>query len=361
MVEGRGYDSTMRVIVVGASGNIGTALLERLEQESAVTEIRAVARRLPSEPSAGGTLTWHEANIAKDDLDTIVRGADAVVHLAWLFQPTHRPAQTWANNAVGTARLLEAVERCQVTSLVVTSSVAAYSPRHDEEPVDETWPTHGASTAAYAREKAYVERLLDAFEARVTHCTVTRLRPAFVFQRRAATQQRRLFMGPLVPGSIVRPGLVPVLPTPKGLLLQTVHSRDVATALASAILARTPGAFNICADEIVTPTQLADLFKARQATVPARLARAALKAAWSAHAVPANPELLDALLSVPMMSNVKAKAEWGWAPTVSAQDALGEFFEGLRAGEGHPTPPLDPKGSGPLRAQEFGTGVGSRP
>ncbi|MBA2445698.1 MAG: NAD-dependent epimerase/dehydratase family protein [Nocardioidaceae bacterium] len=348
----------MRVVVVGASGNIGTALLEQLEQEVAVTQIDAVARRSPRQQSEA-QVRWHQADITADDLDPIFRGADAVVHLAWLFQPTHRPSDTWANNAVGTARLLDAVERCHVKALVVSSSVAAYSPRRDEEPVDETWPTHGASTAAYAREKAYVERLLDAFEARVTHCTVTRLRPAFVFHRRTATQQRRLFMGPLVPGSLVRPGLIPILPTPAGLLLQTVHSNDVGRAFAAALLAKTPGSFNVCADGVVTPPQLAELFKARQTTVPPRLARAALRAAWTAHAVPANPELLDALLAVPMMSNERAKAAWAWAPTVSATDALREFLEGLRQGEGHPTPPLEPETSGPLRAQEFGTGVGN--
>ena len=351
----------MRVVVVGASGNIGTALLEQLDREAAVAEIAAVARRLPSPTSSKpqARVTWHQADVTADELDPIFGDADVVVHLAWLFQPTHRPSDTWANNAVGTARLLDAVERCQVKALVVSSSVAAYSPRQNEEPVDETWPTHGASTAAYAREKAYVERLLDAFEARVTRCTVTRLRPAFVFHRRAAIQQRRLFMGPLVPGNLLRPGLIPLLPTPAGLLLQTVQSDDVGKAFAAAILANTPGAFNVCADGVLTPQQLAELFKARQATVPARLARAALKAAWTAHAVPANAELLDALLTVPMMSNARAKAEWGWAPTVSAADALSEFFEGLRRGEGHPTPPLDPENSGPLRAQEFGTGIGN--
>ncbi|MBA3265127.1 MAG: NAD-dependent epimerase/dehydratase family protein [Nocardioidaceae bacterium] len=351
----------MRVVVVGASGNIGTALLEKLEGEAAVTEVAAVARRLPPVAPTSPTVTWHRGDIATDDLDPLLRGADVVVHLAWLFQPTHRPSSTWANNAVGTARLLEAVERSQAKALVVATSVAAYSPRQDDQLVDESWPTHGASTAAYAREKAYVERLLDAFKAQVKRCVVTRLRPAFVFHRRTATQQRRLFMGPLVPGSLVRPSLIPVLPTPAGLLLQTVHSDDVGSAIASAVVAGTPGAFNICADGVLTPRQLAELFNARQATVPARLARAALKAAWTAHAVPANPELLDALLAVPMMSNARAKAEWDWVPTVSAVDALGEFFEGLRRGEAHPTPPLDADTGGRLRTEEFGTGVGSRP
>jgi hypothetical protein len=33
--------------------------------------------------------------MTSDDLVPHFRGADAVVHLAWLFQPTHDPATTW--------------------------------------------------------------------------------------------------------------------------------------------------------------------------------------------------------------------------------------------------------------------------
>ena len=114
--------------------------------------------------------------------------ADAVVHLAWRFQPTRDPEVTWQTNAVGTHRLLDAVTTAGTSAVVCASSIAAYSPATGDEPVDESWPTDGTSAAAYCREKAYVERLLDAFEQRSPAARVVRLRPAFVFQRVAASR-----------------------------------------------------------------------------------------------------------------------------------------------------------------------------
>jgi nucleoside-diphosphate-sugar epimerase len=42
----------MRVVVIGATGNVGTSLLESLEPETQVDEIVAVARRAPGRAGA---------------------------------------------------------------------------------------------------------------------------------------------------------------------------------------------------------------------------------------------------------------------------------------------------------------------
>lgn len=353
----------MKIVIFGASGNVGTALIESLLAESPGVQIVAVARRLPADEaklSGRADVEWRSADIRHDALDPLLDGADTVVQLAWLFHPSHRPDVTWANNVIGAVRLLDAVERCAVPSLVVSSSVAAYSPRESSDPVDEWWPTHGTSPAAYTREKAYVERLLDGFEARVPACRVVRMRPAFVFHERAAVQQRRLFAGPLLPGSLVRPGLIPVLPLPSGLLLQTVHADDIGRAFAAAVFSNAAGAFNLCADELLSRRDLGELFEARTVAVPPRVVRTALRAAWTMHAVPAAPDLFDALMRVPVMANDRAKVELSWQPQVSASDAIRDFLAGLRRGTGYPTPPLDAATSGPVRSREFATGVGQR-
>jgi nucleoside-diphosphate-sugar epimerase len=353
----------MRLVIFGATGNVGTAVIENLRADAAVSEIVAVARRLPldvPQPDAGTVPQWRATDIARDNLDALVDGADCVISLAWLFHPSHRPDATWDNNVVGAARLLEAVERCGVGSLIVSSSIAAYSPRTSSDPVDESWPTHGASSAAYSREKAYVERLLDTFEARVPACRVVRMRPAFIFHPRAASQQRRLFGGPFVPGGVVRPGLVPVLPLPAGLLLQTVHADDIGRAFAAAAVTDVSGAFNLCAHDVLRADDIAQIFDARPVTVSAKVFKAALKAAWTVHAVPAAPELFDALMRLPVMSNARALAQLGWKPQVSAADSVRDFLTGLQRGSRYPTPPLDPATSGKLRVHELGTGVGSR-
>jgi UDP-glucose 4-epimerase len=347
-------------VIIGASGNIGTSTIEALLETPAVTRVVAVARRIPDADgrSESARVEWHSCDIVHDELDSLLHGADAVIHLAWLFQPSHRPERTWANNVIGSVRLFEAVERCGVGALIVSSSIAAYSPRANIEAVDESWATHGTSSAAYTREKAYVERLLDGFELRVPMCRVVRMRPAFVFQERAASQQRRLFAGPLVPGSLVRPGLIPVLPVPAGLLLQTVHASDVGRAFAAAVGSDVRGAFNLCADQVLDGGDLAALFDARPVVVPPAVVKSALRAAWTVHAVPAAPDLFDALMRLPVMSNARAKTELGWQPRISAAGALQEFLKGLRSGAGYPTPPLRAGGAGPMRATEIATGVG---
>jgi nucleoside-diphosphate-sugar epimerase len=116
-----------RVVVIGASGNVGTSVLEALSRDPEVGSIVAVARRTPRDWTRPKT-TWRQADVGTDDLVALVRGADAVIHLAWLFQPTHRPATTWQNNVIGSIRVFDAVASAGVPVLIYASSVGAYSP-----------------------------------------------------------------------------------------------------------------------------------------------------------------------------------------------------------------------------------------
>jgi nucleoside-diphosphate-sugar epimerase len=287
-----------------------------------------------------------------------VENADAVVHLGWVFQPSHRPDETWRNNAVGAARVLQACGRANVRRLVVSSSVAAYSPALDDEPVLDDYPTHGASSAAYCREKAYVERLLDQFELEQPGVRVCRVRPAFVFQRSSASQQRRLFAGPLVPGRLVRPSLIPALPVPRGLRLQAVHSDDVADAIAACVTSDAAGAFNLAADGVLGATELAELFDARPVEVSPGMVRGVLASSWTARMVPAPPDLFDALMRLPLMSTTRARRELGWSPQHTASAAVAQFLQGLRAGAGDATPPLHADSGPTERLNDLVGGVG---
>lgn len=333
----------MKVVVFGASGNIGSAVLRKLTSDRE-HDVVGVARRKPDVPqeSVFASVHWQAADVARDDLDGIVAGADAVVHLAWMFQPTRRPAVTWAANAVGSRRVLEAVGRQGVGAVVCASSIAAYSPVDHDDPVDEGWRTDGASEAAYAREKAYVERVLDGFEAAHPEVRVVRMRPAFVFQRSAASEQRRIFGGSLARPTFFDPRHIPLLPVPKGFRLQTVHAGDVARAFSAAVRRPVTGAFNLAADEVLRRQELGDLLGARTFEVPVGAARAALAAAWQTRLAPAPPELFDALVRLPVMSTDRARQELGWAPAHSAADALGSFFSGAHQRAGSTLPPLHP-------------------
>jgi nucleoside-diphosphate-sugar epimerase len=255
--------------------------------------------------------------------------------------------------------LFEAAAAAGVGALIYASSVGAYSPGPGRR-VDESWPTHSVPTAAYGREKAYVERLLDAFEARHPDIRVVRLRPAFIFQRQAATEQRRIFAGPLLPSALLRPGRLPVVPWPSGLQFQALHADDVAEAYRLAVVGDGRGAYNVAADPVIDAASLGEVFGARVVSVPGALAHAGLSAAWRLHLVPAEPALLDLALQLPLLDTTRIRTELGWSPTVSSLDALREALEGMADHAGAQTPPLAPD-SMAGRLNEVATRVGEQP
>jgi UDP-glucose 4-epimerase len=348
----------MRVVVTGASGNVGTSLLRALAADDRVQSVLGIARRRPRENFA--KTTWAEVDVSRDALEPHMRGADAVVHLAWLIQPSRDEATLRSTNVAGSARVFEAAARAGVSRLVYASSVGAYSPGPKDRAVDETWPTQGIATSFYSRHKAEVERILDRFETTNSDVRVVRMRPGLIFKREAASEIRRLFIGPLLPGFFLRRSLIPVVPDVPRLRFQAVHSHDVAEAYRLALTRDVRGPFNIAAEPVLDPGELGRLLGARPVSVPARLLRAAAAVTWRLRLQPAPEGWVDMALAVPIMDVSRARQELGWAPRLTAGDALLDLLRGLREGAGEETPPLDPNAGGPARIGEFASGVGAR-
>jgi nucleoside-diphosphate-sugar epimerase len=283
-----------------------------------------------------------------------------VVHLAWLIQPSRDRAVTSSVNVEGSRRVFAAAAAAGVGAVVHASSIGAYSPGPYRARVDESWPTGGIETSFYSRDKAAAERLLDAVEREHPGLRVARLRPGIIMQRDAAEEIRRLFAGPLLPSTLVRPELLPVLPIPRGLRLQVVHADDVADAYRRVVLdARARGAFNVAAEPILDGRTIARALGAVPVPIPANLTRALATATWKARLQPTPPGWFDMALRAPMMRTDRIRA-LGWRPTVDAVAALRELLQGLKDRADHPTPPLDRRASGRSRAEELRTGVGAR-
>jgi UDP-glucose 4-epimerase len=348
----------MRIAIIGATGNVGTALVAALAADPAVDEIVGIARRPPA-PDFPLT-RFVRADIARDELAEAFDGADAVVHLAWEIQPSRDRKRLWRTNVLGTERVLAAAGRVGVRRVVAASSVAVYGPGPKSRMVDESWPSTGIRSSTYSMHKVMLERLLDLHEERHPDQAVIRLRPALIFQRSSASEQRRLFAGPFVPTALLRPGRLPLLPDIAGLRFQAVHTADIAQAYRLALLNEgARGAYNVAAEPVLDLRAIARERRARTLRVPRRAARAAFSAAYALRLHPAEPSWLDLALETPLISPERIAGELGWSPQRSALHAIGEVLDGMADGAGGATPPLAAPPGLAGRLEELRGGLGA--
>jgi UDP-glucose 4-epimerase len=334
----------MRVVVIGASGNAGTALLRRLSNEPDV-EVTGVARRLPpgdQAPYAG--VQWHSIDIAAPEavpaLTAVLTGADAVVHLAWQIQPSHDQRRLYEANVLGSRAVIEATVRAGVPSLVFASSVGVYAPGPKQRLVDESWPRTGIVESSYSRHKALVEGLLDRAEEDHPTLRVVRLRPGLILQRDAGTEIGRYFAGPLLPAPLLRFQRIPVIPSNPRLRVQAVHADDVAEAYTRVLRSDVRGAFNIAAGPVLDPAVAAEVFHGVQVPVPSAVLYGAAFVSWSLRLQPVDAGWVHLGLKVPLMSCERASAELGWHPSRDAVSTLTELVGGIAERAHTPSPPL---------------------
>lgn len=344
----------MRLAVVGATGNLGTAVLRQLKDRPEVGSVVGIARRLPdtgSDPYS--TAEWRTADIQFQESRSVLaeafEGADAVIHLAWLIQPNSERDLLRRVNVDGTRHVLEAAEKAGVPQITVASSVGAYSPVEDDELRGEDWPTEGIPTSHYSVDKAAQERVLDEFEAAHPEIALARIRPGLIFQADAGSEIQRYFAGSWAPVQILRRMRPPLIPLPEGIRAQAVHADDVAAAFAEAAVRDARGAFNVCADDILDAQAISRVVGqgrnggGRNIPLPGAPLRPLIRAANRAGVLPMDEGWLDMAHRVPLMDTTRAREELGWSPSRTAAEALEDLIRGMSEGTGRASVPMRPR------------------
>ncbi|MFD2395783.1 NAD-dependent epimerase/dehydratase family protein [Prauserella oleivorans] len=333
----------MKVVVTGATGNVGTALL-RLLRPAREWTVTGVARRLPDrvrEPY--DWVDWISADVGdpaeRDRLAGAVDGADAVVHLAWAIHPSRDDPPMGRTNVAGTRAVLRAAGEAGVPHLVVASSVAAYTPPPRWSRVTEDWPCGGVPASAYSRGKVWLERELDAFAARHPTTAVTRLRPCAILQRDAAGQFTRWLLSNLLPGAAVGRPWLP-LPLWPRLRAQAVHAEDVAAAVRAAVDQRAAGSFNLAAEPVLDARELAAELGGPQLPVPLAVTSPLAWLTWRAGVQPVHPGWLALADKAALVDTARARDLLGWEPRHDTRSTIASFAAGIRDGAGHGSAPL---------------------
>ena len=175
----------MKVLITGAHGKVGRAATQALLD--AGHDVLATDLTRPGfERRAEGTARYQMADLTDaGEAFAVVRGVDAVVHVAAIPEPTGNPAHVvFRTNLMATFNVLEAAVRFGVKRFVNISSETVpgfFFPERDflpdYAPVDEEHPAHPQDP--YALSKHFGEQLMNAAVDRSDIRCIS-LRPSWV-------------------------------------------------------------------------------------------------------------------------------------------------------------------------------------
>ncbi len=221
------------VLVTGASGYLGSKLVNLLSGKTEIQQIIGADVRAPSFQS--NKVVSYSRDIRRD-CDDLMRkhNVDAVIHSAWILPPIHDKARMEDINLNGTRAVVQSVLRAGVRHLLFTSSTTAYGFHPDNDrPLTEESRLRGNEDFTYSKCKRIIDLELQEFARANPEMIVTIVRPCFIVGPG--------FNNPMA--TYLKKKLVP-LPSQRA-PLQVVHEDDVTKAICRLLFLQKAGVYNI--------------------------------------------------------------------------------------------------------------------
>ena len=304
----------MRYVITGGAGYIGSRLVDFLSRRDDTEKI--VVCDVASPRSYVPKSEFERVDVRDRDgvRATLERARpDAVVHLAFILNPSHDEALMYDVDVNGTHNVLEAAAGAGTQQVLVTSSGVAYGAFPDNPvPLTEEHPVRGVSAFSYARDKTESDRICQLWAAKYPERTMTIVRPCIVF-------------GPNVNNYLVRLWTKQPFAADPGTLdndIQFVHEDDVVEAITALLLGRHGGAFNVAGDGVMTSRECAEMIGSPIRRMRVRAYRGLARAMWNLRLSEAPPGSVDFALYPWIVSNDKLKRETGWSPRHTTRETF---------------------------------------
>lgn len=304
----------MRYVITGGAGYIGSRLVDFLSRREDTEKI--VVCDVASPRSYVPKSEFERVDVRDRDgvRATLERAKpDALVHLAFILNPSHDEALMYDVDVNGTHNVLEAAGGAGTQQVLVTSSGVAYGAFPDNPvPLTEEDPVRGVAAFSYARDKTESDRICQLWAAKYPERTMTIVRPCIVF-------------GPNVNNYLVRLWTKQPFAADPGTLdndIQFAHEDDVVEAITALLVGRHGGAFNVAGDGVMTSRECAEMIGSPIRRMPVRAYRGLARAMWNARLSEAPPGSVDFALYPWIVSNEKLKRETGWRPRYTSRETF---------------------------------------
>jgi nucleoside-diphosphate-sugar epimerase len=310
----RSRRSGATVVVTGAAGAIGRALLARLSAGDEVGKVVAIDVRRSEEPT-GDDVAWRIGDVRDPVLAQRLAGADAVVHLAVDWSLDSPVAERSALNVRGTQTVVTAAAAAGVPRVVIVTAAAVYGALADNPtPLAEDAPLNAPAEGILA-DLLEMERV--AQDARRVHpgLAVTVVRPAALVGPGVDTLVTRHFAAPRLLC------IKDAAPT-----WQFCHVDDLASALEYAALGKVTGEVTVGSDGYLEQSRVEDVSGMKRVEVSASLAFATAERLHRVGVTPAPASEL-AYVMHPLVVSSKALRAAGWRPAYDNEQNLRVVLE----------------------------------
>lgn len=303
----------LRVALTGASGDLGSLLLARLQADPRVERIVVMDLARPR----GEKIAFHRVDLTRHDAEGELADAlaeeqvDALFHLALRMGSGGHSALAHELEVSGTMNLLAAASRVGIDRLVVPSLTAAYGPRPGLPALlTEDAPVHGLAASRFVSDKLEVEQQVRAFAATNpgTRAFILRFAPV---------------VGPGMDNPVTRFLSNLLVPTLLGFdpLWQVVHESDAVRALHLTLEAERAGTYNIVGRGVAPFSALARQAGAQPVPLPPSVLSATLQVLDTVGVSAVPLPLLEFLRYAVIADGSRAAEALGFVPELHTVEA----------------------------------------
>ena len=319
----------MRLLVTGASGDIGSRLIRRLiktgSEQSTLELYTTDIKPLPIDQQDADegnidVLQHKQCDIRSDELVEWIKSIkpNVIVHLASIVQlpETMSTEEAFDIDVNATERLLSLASEIGVKKFVVTSSGAAYGYWPDNpEWIDENLPVRGNDDYFYSKHKKHIENLLLAYRENHPHLKQVILRPGTVLGPNFKNPITNLFEKKNITG---------IAGSDSPFVIIWVD--DLVEYLVESIISDIEGVFNVAGDGALTLPQIAKILNKPFIALPALLVKSFLAIGKLLKVTQYGPEQVKFIQYRPVLSNKKIKRTFKHQPSKTTHEAFSAFL-----------------------------------
>lgn len=315
----------MNILITGASGFIGSQLVEALQQRNRssnekvtifATDVKEV---LPFK--LDDYTKYFQIDVRSSDLKELVQreNIQSVVHLASIVTPGKKSNREfeYSVDVEGTQNVLEACVAHNVRRIIVTSSGAAYGYYSDNPQwIKETDAIRGNEEFPYSYHKRLVEEMLAHYRKSYPQLEQVIFRIGTILGKNVNNQITNLFEKRFLIG--VRHSDSPFV---------FIWDEDIVQCLVKGIFDDETGIYNVAGNGYVTIDEIGAMLQKKVIRFPVSLLKIALFILKRLRLTQYGEEQLNFLRYRPVLDNEKLRKQFNYTPKHSSKEAFQMYMK----------------------------------